>query len=128
MRVVLRDPRLQEAVDAGRAALLLAVDARRRPSGEEVTALEDWGFDGEAAAAWRRLGIRARARASHRAPDPTPWSSIRTRLASGSATFMWPDGPPPLLRSARDLLGGARGRPSGERSPALPVELAAAHA
>jgi len=125
MRVVLPDPRLQEAVDAGRAALLLAVDARRRPRGEEVAALEDWGFDGEAAAAWRRLGIRARARASHRAPDPTPWSSIRTRLASASATFMWPDGPAPLLGSVRDLLVGAGVRASDEGSAALLVELPA---
>ena len=50
MRLVLPDARLQEAVDAGRAALLLASDARSRPSGEVVAALEDWGFDGEAAA------------------------------------------------------------------------------
>jgi len=123
MRVALPDPRLQQAVDAGRAALLLAVDARRRPRSEEVAALEDWGFDGEAVAAWRRLGIRARARASHRAPDPTPWSSIRTRLASASSTFTWPDGPAPLLGSVRDLLVGAGVRTSNEDSAALLVEL-----
>ena len=101
------------------------MDARRRPSGEEVAALEDWGFDGEAAAAWRRLGIRARARASHRAPDPTPWSSIRTRLASASPTFVWPDGPAPLLGSVRDLLVGAGVRASDKDSAALLVELPA---
>ena len=123
MRVVLPDPRLQQAVDAGRAALLLAVDARRRPSGQEVAALEDWGFDREASTAWRRLGIRARARASHRAPDPTPWSSIRTRLASASDTYTWPDGPAPLLGSVRDLLVGAGVRASDEDSAALLVEL-----
>jgi hypothetical protein len=123
MRVVLPDPRLQQAVDAGRAALLLASDARSRPSAEEVAALEDWGFDGEAAAAWRRLGIRARARASHRAPDPTPWSTIRTRLASASATFTWPDGPSPLLGAVRDLLVGAGVSASDEDSAALLVEL-----
>jgi hypothetical protein len=123
MRVVLPDPRLQQAVDAGRASLLLAVDARRRPSGEDVAALEAWGFDGEAATAWRRLGIRARARASHRAPDPTPWSSIEERLAAASPTFTWPDGPAPLLGAVRDLLVGARPDAGDEDAAALVVEL-----
>jgi hypothetical protein len=125
MSVVLPDARLQQAVDAARAALLLTSDARSRPSGEEVAALEDWGFDREAADAWRRLGIRARARASHRAPDPTPWSSIRTRLASASDTFTWLDGPAPLLGAVRDLLVGAGVSASDEDAAALLVELPA---
>ena len=123
MRVVLPDPRLQRAVDAARAALLLAVDARRRPSSEDVAALEGWGFDGEAAAAWRRLGIRARARAARRAPDPAPWATVGARLASASPTFTWPDGPAPLLAAVRDLLVGAGLDGSDEDAVALLVEL-----
>jgi hypothetical protein len=104
MRVVVPDDRLQRAIDAGRAALLLAADARRRPGAGEVVALEDWGFDAEAAGAWRRLGMRARARASRRAPDPAPWPTVRARLAEASPAFTWADGPATLLRAVRDLL------------------------
>jgi hypothetical protein len=107
MRVAVPDPRLQEAVDAGRAALLLAADASRRPTPEDVAAMEDWGFDDEAAASWRRLGMRARRRAAARAPDPAPWASVQGRLAFASSTFTWPDGPAPFLRAVRDLLVGA---------------------
>jgi hypothetical protein len=122
MRVVVPDERLQRAIDAGRAALLLIAEARRRPSAEDVAALEDWGFDDEAAAAWRRLGMRARARASRRAPDTAPWPAVRTRLSSASPTFTWPDGPAPLLRAARDLLVGVRGEGSAELLVELPPE------
>ncbi len=104
MRVVLPDARLQDAVDSARAALLLGADATRRPRGEEVAALEDWGFDGEAAAAWRRLGLLERGRARRRTPDPAPWSTVLARLGSASATMTWVDGPAPFLRSVRDLL------------------------
>jgi hypothetical protein len=107
MQVVLPDARLQVAVDAARAALLLVADAVARPRGEEVAALEDWGFDGEAADAWRRLGMRARRRAGRRVRDPRPWSTVRARLASASPTHTWTDGPAPLLRAVRDLLVGA---------------------
>jgi hypothetical protein len=121
MRVTVPDARLQRAIDAGRAALLLAADARRRPPAEEVAALEDWGFDAEAAAAWRRLGMRARARASRRVPDTAPWRTIHARLAAASPTFTWSDGPAPLLRAVRDLLV----RPGDEESAELLVELPA---
>ncbi|HKA94589.1 MAG TPA: hypothetical protein VKE97_12370 [Acidimicrobiia bacterium] len=122
MRVVLPDARLQRAVDAGRAALLLGADARRRPSPEDVAALEDWGFDAEAATAWRRLGVRARARASRRSPDAAPWRTLRALLASASSTFTWPDGPAPLLRAVRDLLVGAGDEESAELLVELPPE------
>jgi len=122
MRVVVPDARLQRAIDAGRAELLLAADARRRPTAEDVVALEDWGFDAEAAAAWRRLGIRARARASRRAPDSSPWRTVRARLASASSTFTWPDGPAVLLRAVRDLLVGAGDDESADLLVELPAE------
>lgn len=104
MQVELPDPRLREAVDAARAALLLVADAAGRPRGGEVAALEDWGFDGEASASWRRLGFRDRRRAGRRTPDLEPWEIVQARLASASPTFTWPDGPAPFLRAVRDLL------------------------
>jgi hypothetical protein len=65
MRVVLPEPALQAQVDTDRAQLLLASQAWRA-DGDVVAALEDWGFDGEAAAAWYRLGLVARRRARRR--------------------------------------------------------------
>ena len=120
MRVEVPDARLQRAIDVGRAALLLAADARRRPRPEDVAVLEDWGFDAEVATAWRRLGMRARARASRRVADPEPWRTVRDRLASASSTFTWPDGPAALLRAVRDLLVAG-----DEDSAELLVELPA---
>jgi hypothetical protein len=48
-----------------------------------VAALEDWGFDAEAGAAWRRLGIRDRRRAATR-PEPSSWRDA-ARLADDAA-------------------------------------------
>jgi hypothetical protein len=106
MQAVLPDHRLQQGVYAARAALLLGADAAGRTRDEEVAALEDWGFDSEAAAAWRRLGLRARRRAARRRPDPRPWETIQALLRTASPTFTWPDGPAPFLRAVRDLLVG----------------------
>jgi hypothetical protein len=54
MHTELPDP-LQAEVDAARADLLLAP-----ASATALAALEDWGFDDEAARMWARLGIRDR--------------------------------------------------------------------
>jgi hypothetical protein len=121
MQVALPDARLQRVADAARASLLLAADATGRLGGDEVAALEDWGFDREAEAAWRRLGMRERRRAGRRVPDPRPWPSVRERMHSASATFTWPDGPAPLLRAVRDLLVA----PRDDGSVALLVDLPA---
>jgi len=121
MQAVLPDHRLQQAVYAARAALLLGADAAGRVRGEELAALEDWGFDSEAAAAWRRLGIRERRRAAQRIPDPNPWETIQARLRAASMTFTWPDGPAPFLRAVRDLLVG----PSDEGSVTLLTQFPA---
>jgi hypothetical protein len=104
MQALLPDHRLQQSLYAARAALLLTADAAGRASAEEVAALEDWGFDTEAASEWRRLGIRARRRAARRTLDPSPWATIQARLHAASSTFTWPDGPAPYLRAVRDLL------------------------
>jgi hypothetical protein len=122
MQVEPPDPRLRQAVEASRAALLLAADAAGRPRAEDVAALEDWGFDAEAATAWRRLGIRERRRAGRRIPDPEPWKTIEARLAEASPTFTWTDGPSPFLQAVRDLLA----RPGADGSVSLLPTLPAA--
>jgi hypothetical protein len=71
MRVELPDARLEEQVDAARATALL--------EGRDVAALEDWGFDVEAAAAWSRLSLRERRRAARRR-DPSFLVELRRQL------------------------------------------------
>ncbi|MGH8976788.1 MAG: hypothetical protein ACRDV7_01845 [Acidimicrobiia bacterium] len=67
MRVELPEE-LQRQVDTRRADLLL-----EQPSASVVAALEDWGFDSEAADAWARLGFRARRAARRRREVRGPW-------------------------------------------------------
>ena len=62
-----------ELVDSARADLLLA--SRREPG--VVAALEDWGFDDEAADGWARLGWRARRHARRRPHGPDAWPAVR---------------------------------------------------
>jgi len=62
-----------DRVDAARADLLLA--PRREPG--VVAALEDWGFDDEAAAGWTTLGWAARRRARRRGDLGDPWGVLR---------------------------------------------------
>jgi hypothetical protein len=122
MQVELPDARLRQAVDAARVALLLMADAVRRPRGDEVAALEDWGLDAEAAGAWRRLGFRERRRAGQRMLNPKPWEAIQARLTSASPTFTWSDGPVPFLQAVRDLLVVERADGSVAVLSTLPVD------
>jgi hypothetical protein len=102
MRTELPSP-AQEGVDAARAALLLAAAGEPRPG--VVAALEDWGFDAEAAAGWAALGTRARRSAARRAPSPaTAWTRVSTYLAAASPAWAFPGGPAPFLTAVRDLL------------------------
>jgi hypothetical protein len=94
LRVALPDPALQHRVDTARAQVLLAGQAWR-PDAADVAALEDWGFDDEAAAAWRRLPGRARRRARRRNDAPVDWSVARQRLSLPHAA---------LLAAVRDAL------------------------
>ncbi len=66
MRVELPDEPLQSTLDAARADALLAATAIARPDEGLLAALEDWGFDAEAEAAWQRAGWRARRGARRR--------------------------------------------------------------
>jgi hypothetical protein len=76
MRVELPDRSLQATVRAAEAEVLLAAQAGN-PSGAVVAALEDWGFDAEARAAWGRLNRRERRRAATRAAPGDGWASVR---------------------------------------------------
>ena len=87
MQVVLPEPALQAASDRERAQLLLA--------GQEwavtpavVAALEDWGFDDEARAAWTRLGVFARRKASRRDTSPASWDDVRALVGVDEARFL----------------------------------------
>jgi hypothetical protein len=66
-RVSLGDDALGERIDLARAQVLLDPD----PGPAAVAALEDWGFDDEAAWGWRGLSLRNRRLASRR-PEPGP--------------------------------------------------------
>lgn len=87
MRVELPDARLTGAVRAALAQVLLVAQSAR-PGGDAVAALEDWGFDAEAADAWRTLPSRSRRRARARPTRPPTLDELET-LAERSAT---PDG------------------------------------
>jgi hypothetical protein len=76
LRTELPEP-WQTGVDAARADLLL-----EPPSAEAFVALEDWGFDNEAAAMWGHLSGRERRRAHKRATArDTTLATTRDRLA-----------------------------------------------
>ncbi len=97
------DEVLQRAVDGARAALLLhAGRDRPRPTADDAIALEDWGFDTEAVAAWQRLAMRARRHASRRVPIHDAWSLVRAELAAAAAGV--PEHPARFLRAVRDVV------------------------
>ena len=99
MRVELPDTQLQAAVDSARAQLLLVGQAWMAIP-EVVVALEDWGFDDEARAAWVRLGMFARRKAARRPSDRSSWDDVRRHSAASAAQF---------LNSLRSALVDARG-------------------
>lgn len=82
MRVEVPDDSIAARIRAARSEVLLRAHARL-PGPLVVAALEDWGFDAEAGAAWRRLGIRDRRRAATR-PEPSSWRDA-ARLADDAA-------------------------------------------
>ncbi|MFI5046716.1 MAG: hypothetical protein ACHQIG_06600 [Acidimicrobiia bacterium] len=98
MRVDVPDAVLADAIDASRAQLLLAGQAWRADPAV-YAALEDWGFDDEALAAWARLGLidRRRSRRRARSPAAPSWDALRRLAATESS-------PAELLRGVRDTL------------------------
>jgi hypothetical protein len=99
MRADLPDPELQTAVDSARAQLLLAGQAWLAVP-EVVIALEDWGFDDEARAAWVRLGMFARRKAARRPSERASWEDVQRESTRG---------PAPFLNAVRSALVDARG-------------------
>jgi hypothetical protein len=80
MQVDLPDERVQLAVDTARVDVLLA--------GRDAAALEDWGFDDEAAAAWARLSLRGRRNARARRPSPARWVDVEAQLDDSSGLLV----------------------------------------
>lgn len=74
MRTELPEP-WQQRIDAARADALLAP-----ASAEAFVALEDWGFDDEAAAMWPQLGMRARHAARRRRARTAVLGEMRAAL------------------------------------------------
>jgi hypothetical protein len=86
MRVELPEVALQDAIDGARAQVLL--EGQVPGAGPEVVAaLEDWGFDAEASAAWGGLNRRERKHAAAR-PDPSDWGVVRDLAAGAPAPFL----------------------------------------
>ena len=120
LRVELPDEPLATAVRVARAELLLAgegeVDGsgrRTAASADVVAALEDWGFDEEAAFAWDRLSGRGRRHAARRTTEPATWADVDTARARG-------DGPAMLL-ALRSVLVHEDDGPSIEVCAELPA-------
>jgi hypothetical protein len=60
-----------------RAARGQALLATTRPTADDAVALEDWGFDAEAADAWEHLSARERRQAGRRPELPSTWADVR---------------------------------------------------
>jgi hypothetical protein len=86
MRVELPESALVDAIDAARAQVLLAGQVPGTGPAV-VAALEDWGFDDEARAAWRGLSRRERKQAGERA-RPEDWGAVRDRAGGDPAPFL----------------------------------------
>jgi len=87
MRVELPDDRLQAEVERARAAVLLEGQSRF-PDPATVGALEEWGFDAEAGAAWPRLRGRERRRVRARSRPHASWADVERARAAGGATLL----------------------------------------
>jgi hypothetical protein len=86
MRVELPEAVLQDAIDSARAQVLL--EGQVSGAGPEVVAaLEDWGFDAEASAAWGWLNRRERKQAGERR-GPSDWGVVRDLAASDPAGLL----------------------------------------
>ncbi|HUV09767.1 MAG TPA: hypothetical protein VMX12_02245 [Acidimicrobiia bacterium] len=114
MRVNVPDPAITSAIAAARADVLLA-SGLRRPPGEVVAALEDWGFDAEAISAWNRLPGRGRRRARTRPGRPARWDEVETLARSEAGAS--------LLLAVRGMLAH-EGPPGGDAAPTVTVVAA----
>ncbi len=82
LRVELPSDPLMARVQAARAEVLLAGQGRA-PGAAVFAALEDWGFDAETTAVWRRLSVRERQAVRSRA-EPGTWSEAEALVDDGA--------------------------------------------
>jgi hypothetical protein len=101
MQIELPDDALVAAVHRARAQILLESSSERRPRAGLVAALEDWGFDSEAAYAWGRLSSRDRRAAANRPAVPPSWRDV-DQVRTGAATDLLLTLRAALLHEAND--------------------------
>ena len=87
LRVELPDTRLSEAVRVACATALLEATSAT-PSAIDAAAVEDWGFDTEAAEAWARLSARQRRQAARRSNMPATWAEAQSAASTGGSTLL----------------------------------------
>lgn len=88
-RVEIDDAHLQRVIDGARASVMLQAFADTpTPDADLAIALEDWGLEPEALAAWKRLSMRARRTAGQRERNAVDgWIRVKTHLnAAGVGT------------------------------------------
>jgi hypothetical protein len=113
----------QARIDAARADLLLAA-----PTPATTAALEDWGFDAEAAAAWMQQGWRGRRAARRRSPRTDPWSDACAAGGAGDPVEFLDAMRQVLVRESKDaieLLPGYPGQWLGQHLALHDVPLRA---
>jgi hypothetical protein len=103
MRVELPDDRVSAALRGARTQVLLA-SQQPRPAGPVLAALEDWGFDTEVAAAWRRAGSRDRRTARQRPPRPPRAHELEVLIERSTTPAALSAIAPELLLCTRALL------------------------
>jgi hypothetical protein len=126
LRVELPDDALAAAVELARATVLLRTGLSGRGDHDLGRALEEWGFDEEAALVWQRLRTSARWRMRRRAAVHDPWAAVQRLQADPAACA------PALLAAARDLVASVRSGGDIDCFPHLPAawlgQQAAVHA
>lgn len=122
MRVEISDGAMQAAIDGARAAmLLLSSDDAHKPDADDLAALEDWGFDHEAAASWQRLSVRDRRAAGSRTENTVDgWVRVKTHIAAAPNGV--PSAPTRFLRAVRDVVLDDTGDDVIDLMPHFPVE------
>lgn len=129
-RIVMPDPVMNAATQVARG--LAVLDGAHNPTGATIAALEDWGFDREAALAWQAARFGQRRMARHRNHAATGedawdrvvelWNAMRGAPFLGRNSIHAAD----WLNCVRDLIVVDRGRGNVELLRHLPPEWAGA--
>ena len=122
MQVEVPEP-YQRLAGAARADVLLTAAATGRPAAAVVIALEDWGFDAEAVAAFQRLSLRGRRRAARRSTAlGDEFGELRAEAARASDRLLPPRGPEAFLALLRAVLLGEPDDGTVALLPGLPAD------